>query len=139
MQDAGEIVGVANEIIVLGAWPRDSNRVAFLEGIIADEVRWYLAGDADDRDRIHHRICQACDSVGGAWSRRDENRPNFARGAGITFSSMYRALLMTHEHVLDSVLIENGIINRQHCATGITKNVLDTLIFQGSQDNFRAG
>jgi hypothetical protein len=54
-----QIVDVLHQPVVLGARPGDADGVAFLEGIIADQVRRHLAGDADQRDRIHQRIGQA--------------------------------------------------------------------------------
>ncbi len=66
VQDAAQLVHVLDQIIVLGAGARDADRVAFLEGVVADQMRRHLTGDADDRDRIHERVGQAGDGVGRA-------------------------------------------------------------------------
>jgi len=50
VQNARQIFDALDQIIVFRARPRDADRVAFLEGVIADQVRWDLAGDADDRN-----------------------------------------------------------------------------------------
>src|SRR6186997_841713 len=50
VQNARQILDALDQIIVFRARPRDADRVAFLEGVIADQVRWDLAGDADDRN-----------------------------------------------------------------------------------------
>ena len=66
VQDAGEIVDVLHQPVVLGAGPRDADRVALLEGVVADQVRGYLAGDADDGNGIHQRVGQPGYGVRGA-------------------------------------------------------------------------
>ena len=53
MQNARQVVDAAHEIIVLGAIAGDAGRVAFLERVGADEMGRHLAGDADERNRIH--------------------------------------------------------------------------------------
>ena len=50
VQDARQGVHVLDEIIVLGARAGDADRVAFLEGVVADQMRRHLAGDADHRN-----------------------------------------------------------------------------------------
>ena len=50
VQNARQILDALDQIIVFRARPRDADRVAFLEGVIADQVRRDLAGDADDRN-----------------------------------------------------------------------------------------
>ncbi len=55
MHDAGEVVDVADEVVVLGAGPGDADRVALLEGVRADEMGRNLAGDADERNGIEQR------------------------------------------------------------------------------------
>ena len=64
VQHLGQIVDVAHQPVVLGAGPRDAHGVAFLEGIIADQVRRHLPGDAHQRNRIHQRVGQRCHHVG---------------------------------------------------------------------------
>ncbi len=52
VQHARQIGDRFDEIIVLGAGPRDADRVAFLERVIADQMGRHLAGDDDERDRV---------------------------------------------------------------------------------------
>ena len=66
MQHAGQFADVLDEVIVLCAGPRDAGRVGFLESVIADQVRRDLAGQADDRHRVHQRVGQAGDRIGRA-------------------------------------------------------------------------
>ena len=50
VQDGGKFTHVAHQPIVLGARPRDANRVALLERVGPDQVRRDLAGDDNQRD-----------------------------------------------------------------------------------------
>ena len=52
---------------------------------------------------------------------------------------MAGALLVTDEDMLDIVLLDDLVIDRQDGAAGITEDVLDALVFQGPDDHFRAG
>ena len=45
-----QIVHVQNEVIMLGAAPRNANRIALLESVRSDQVRRHLPGKHDHRD-----------------------------------------------------------------------------------------
>ena len=138
MQDAREIVDVLHEVIVLGAGPRDADRVAFLEGVVADEMGRHLAGDADQRNRVHQRIGEAGHRIGGAGTRGDEHDARLAGRAGIAFRRMGRPLLVAHQDVLHLLLLEDLVIDRQHRAAGIAENMLDPLVGQRLQHDLGA-
>ena len=138
MQDARQILDRAHQIIVLGAMPGDADRVGFLERVRADEMGRHLAGDADDRDRIHQRVGEAGDGIGGAGPRRHQQHADLAGGTRIALRRMGRALLVAHEHMLDEVLVEQRVIDRQHRAARIAENRIDALILQGLHNHFRA-
>ena len=46
---------------------------------------------------------------------------------------------MTHQNVLEFVLLENLIIYRQYRPTGITKNCIYPIVDQRLDNHFRAG
>ena len=99
VQHAREIVDVLHQPVVLGAGPRDADGVALLEGVVADQMRRHLAGDADDGDGIHQRVGEARDGVGGTRTRRDEHDADLAGGARIAFGGMHRAAFLADEDV----------------------------------------
>ena len=113
---------------MLGAGARDADRVAFLERVVADEVRRHLAGDADERDGIHQRVGEAGDRVGGAGAGGDEHDADLAGGARIAFGRVHGAAFLADEDVLDLVLLEQLVVDRQHGAAGIAEDMLDALI-----------
>ncbi len=50
VQHARQVGDVLDQVIVLGAGPGDADRIALLEGVVADHVGRHLAGDAHERD-----------------------------------------------------------------------------------------
>ena len=123
VQHARQILDVLDQIIVLGARPRDADRVAFLERVVADQMGRHLSGDADDRDRIHQRVGQAGDRVGGAGPGGHQHAADLAGRARIAFGRVHRALLVPHQDVLQLVLLEQRVVDRQHRAARIAEYV----------------
>ena len=139
VQDARQILDALHEPVVLGAGPGDADRVALLERIRADQMRRHLAGDADDRDRIHQRIDQAGHGIGSARTRGDEADADLARRACVALGRMDDALLVATQNVTDRVLLEDLVVDRQHSAAGIAEQRVDALILQGFEHHFCAG
>ena len=139
VQRARQVGDVFDQIIVFGAGPGDADGVAFLERVVADEMRRHLSGDDDERDRIAQRIGQAGDRVGGARSGGDQHGADLAGRARITLGRMHGALLVPDQDVVHFVLLKQGVVDRQHRATGIAKKVLDALIGKCLDHHFRAG
>ena len=138
VQDAREIVDVLHQPVVLGAGPRDADRVALLEGVVADQVRRHLAGDAHDGDRIHQRVGEAGDGIGRAGPGGDQHDADLAGRARVALGRMHRAALLAHQHVLDLLLLEQLVVDRQHGAAGIAEQVLDPLVGQRPDDHLGA-
>ena len=137
VDDAREIVHVADQPVVLGRRPRDADRVAFLEGVVADEMGGHLTGQTDDRDRVHQRVGERRHHVGRARAGGDQRDADAAGRAGIAFGGMAGALLMAHQDVLDGVLLHQLVIDREHRAAGIAENMLDALVDQRLDDDLR--
>jgi len=112
---------------------RDASGVSLLKGVIADQMCRDLAGQTDNRDRIHQRIGQAGDGIGRPGPRCDKHHAGLAGRAGIALGSVNRRLLVTHQDVLDLVVLEERIIDRQHGATGVAEHNLDALILERLQ------
>ena len=138
VQHAGEIVHVLHQPVVLGAGARDADRVAFLEGVGADERGRHLPGDAHEGNRIHQRVLQGRDHVGGAGAGGDEHDARLVRRAGVAFRGVARALLVPHQDVPDRVLLVQFVVDRQHRAAGIAEQVGDAVVLQRLDDHLRA-
>ena len=113
--------------------------VSHSECVVADQVGGHLAGENNDRDRIHQRVGEAGDGVGGAGAGGDEHRTDFARRTRIAFGGMHRALLVADENVLQLLLLEHGVVDRQHRAARVAENVLDPLIHERLDHHLGAG
>ena len=77
-EDARQVVGVADEVVVLRHRQGDAVDVDLLERVLADERPGHVAGDRDHRDGVEERGADARDEVRGAGSRgahADADRP----------------------------------------------------------------
>ena len=137
MHDARQIIHVFDEIIMLGACACDADRVGLLKRIGADEMGRHLAGNAYHGNGIHQRIGQAGHRIGRAGAGGDKHNAAFTAGTGIALSRMGRALFMADKNMLNILLLEQFVINRQYGAAGIAEYMLNTLILQRLQDNLR--
>ncbi len=139
MQDTRQIVNVPHQPVVLGAGPGDADSVAFLEGIVADEMGGHLAGDADKGNGVEHCIRQRRHHVGRARAGRNEGDARLAGGAGIAFGRMAGALLVAHQDMLKSFLLNDLIIDGKHCTARVAEDRINSLVFQRLYDHFGAG
>ena len=139
VQHARQVLDALDQIIVLGAWPRDADGVRFLEGVVADQMGRHLSGDADDRDRVAQRVGQAGHRIGGAGAGGDQHAADLAGRAGIAFGRVHRALLVPHQDVLHLVLREQRVVDRQHRAARIAEQVLHALVGERLDHHFGAG
>ena len=93
----------------------------------------------DQRDRIHQRVGEPGDRIGGAGAGGDQHaRRRLPVRAGIAFGGMDRALLVAHQEWRMRVLLEQRVIDRQHRAARIAENDLDALVLQRAQEHFGA-
>jgi len=138
MNRGSDFVHAPDEVVVLGAGPGDAGRVRFLEGVIADEVRRHLAGQADDGNAVHERVGEAGHRIGRAGPGGHEHDADLAGRAGIAFRGMDRAAFLADEVMAQLVLLEDLVIDRQHGAARIAEDRLDTLIDEGFDDHFGA-
>ena len=139
VQRVRQIGDVLHQIIVFGAGPGDADGVAFLEGVVADQMRRHLPGEDDDGDRVAERVGQAGHRVGRARTGRDQNRADLAGRARIAFGGVHGALLVPHQNMVHFVLLKQRVVDRQHCTARIAKKMLDALIGQCRDHHFRAG
>ena len=139
VQHARQVLDALHQIIVLGAGPRDADGVAFLEGVVADQMRRHLTGDAHDRNRIAQRVGEAGHRIGGARTRGHQHAADLAGRARVAFGGMHRALLVAHQDVADLLLLEQRVIDRQHRAARIAEKMLDALIGKRLDHHFGAG
>ena len=130
---------VLHQPVVLGAGPGDAHGVGLLKAVGADHEGRDLAGQDHQRDRIHQRIDHTGDGIGRPGTRGDKDNARLAGGAGIAFGHVDRTLFVAHQDVADVVLLEDLVIDRQHCPAGVAEDHLDALILQRLNHHPRAG
>src|SRR3546814_12599294 len=64
VDDMAEFRRVLHQIIMLGAMAGEADRVRFLKGVSADQVRRNLTGKNDHGDAVHQRIRDAGYGIG---------------------------------------------------------------------------
>ena len=139
MQNARQLADALHEVIVLGAGACDADRVAFLECVVADEMRRHLSGEAHERGRVHERVGQSGNGIGGAGTGGHQHAADLAGRARIAFGRVHGALLVPHQDVLDLRLLEQRVVDRQHRSAGIAEEVFDPLIGQRLDHHVRPG
>ena len=140
VQHARQIVDVLHQIIVLGAGPRDADRVAFLERVVADQVGRHLPGDAR---RAGSNPSARRSARSPHWSRRDPRSPARSRPCRSSAHSLRprapRPARGAPGCAATFVLLEQRVIDRQHRAAGIAEDVLDALVGERLDHHFGAG
>ena len=111
-----------HQIVVLGDRQRDAGDVGLLKGVGADQLAAHLAGDADDRRRVHHRRGDAGDHVGRAGARGRNRDADAAARARVAVGHVRRALLVADQHVPDRKL-EHRVVGRQDRAARVAEDV----------------
>ena len=137
--DAGDVVAVAHQEVVLGDRHRDAGDVGFLERVRADQGPADLAGDRHHRDRIHVGVGQRRHQVGGPGTRGRHTDPDPAGGVGVPAGSVTTALLVAHQHVTQLVGVEQRVVDRQHRAAGDAEDDVDIELLERADHRLGSG
>ena len=89
--------------------------------------------------RVHQRIDQSGDRVGGAGAAGHQHHADLAGGAGVALGGVHRAAFLADQDVADGVLLEDRVVDRQYGAAGIAEDDLDALVLQGAEQDFCSG
>ena len=133
----GQLGHVLDQVVVLRDRQRDAGHVGLLEGIRADEGGSDLAGDRDDRDRVHHGVGQPGDQVRRARARRWPCTRRPGPSPRIAVGREGRVLLVPHEDVVHRI-VEQGVIGGHDRAAGIAEDHVDALPHQTFPDDLGA-
>ena len=123
-----EVFYPLHQEIVFHARTGDADAIDFLESIVADEVGRHLSREDDQWTRIHISSSDAGYAIGRPGARGYEDDAGFAGRARVTVGRVCRALFVAHEDMLDLVLLENFVVDVEHCTAGIPEHVLDTFV-----------
>ncbi|KAK72916.1 hypothetical protein L573_2108 [Bordetella holmesii H620] len=134
----GQVLDVAHQEVVLDAGTRDAHGVAFLEGILADGRSRHLAADDDHGDGVHVGGGDAGDGIGDARTAGHQAYAHFLRGARVRVGGVHGSLLVTHQNVLEFVLLENRVVDVKHRAARVAENVFHAFFGQAAHDDVGA-
>ena len=101
-----------DQVVVLGDRQRDAADVGFLEGVGADDGRGHLAGDRDDRHRVHVRVGDRRDQVGRARAGGGHADADLAGGLRVPLGGVAGALLVADQDVPDRGGVEQRVVRR---------------------------
>ena len=135
----GQLLDRLHEIVVLRDGQRDARDVDLLEGVGADEGVGHVARDGDERGGVEVCGGNARHEVRGARARSGDDDADLAGGTGIAVGRMGGSLLMSGQDMVNLVLIlENGVINVDDLASGITEDRLAALLDERADDDIRS-
>jgi hypothetical protein len=120
--------------IVFGAGSRDAEGVRFLKCVAADQLRGHLAGERDHRYRIHERVDQAGDQIGGARTGCGAAHADPAGCPGISLGGKNGVLLVPHQDVPDMVIVD-GVIKRQRDTAGVAENAIHLFVHKALEEH----
>jgi hypothetical protein len=123
--------------VVLGDAHRDAGDVALLEGVGADGDRRDLAGDDDERRRVHVGVADRRDDVGGARSARDHGDTGAAGRECVALGHVPGSLLVAHEDVADT-RVDQRVVDGQNGAAGQAEDGVDPLLFEALYEGLRS-
>ncbi len=126
-QDAGEVVRVADEVVVLGHRQGDAGDVDLLEGVLAEQRGGHVAGDGDHRDRVELGGGDPGDQVGGGRARGAQADADLAGGAGVAVGGVGGALLVADEDVAEVGMVAQDVVERQDHAARVAEEDVDAL------------
>ena len=112
--------------------PRDTDHISFLERIGADQMTLDLTGDNDHRDGVHVSSGDTCNGISRTRTTGYKYYPGSTCSPGIAIRHMSGCLLMSHQNMLNPVLLEESIIDMQHSAARITEDIVNAFVLECS-------
>ena len=109
---------------------RHPEKVRFLEGALADHRLRHLAGDGDQRHRIHVSIGNGRDEVGGAGAAGGHANAGLAGGAGISFRGEGAALLVARQNRANAFGMGQSLMDFHAGSAGIGENRVNAFLFE---------
>ncbi len=128
--DARQVVGVADQVIVLGHRQGDAVDVDLLEGVLADQGARDVARDRDHRHRVEKGGPDPRDEVRRAGSGGAHAHAHATRHPCVAVRRMCPALLVPDQHVAELRVVTQDVIQRQDHATGVAEEHIDALAEQ---------
>ena len=138
-QRRGHVFGALHEDRVLRDRHRDPHDVDLLEGIRSHRGREHLAGDREQRHRVHVGVGDRGDEVGGTRTGGRDRDADATRGGGVALGGVAGALLVAHQDVPDGGGCHQLVVERHDGAARQSEDVGDAELFERGEDRARSG
>ena len=129
--DARQVVGVADQVVVLGHRQRDAVDVDLLERVLADQRAGHVAGDRDHRHRVQEGGADPGHEVGRARSRGPHAHADPAGDPRVAVGGVGAALLVADEDVAELGVVAEDVVERQDHAARVAEEDVDALAEEG--------
>ena len=136
--DARQVVGVADQVVVLRHRQRDAVDVDLLERVLADQRRGHVPGDRDHRHGVEEGRPDPGDEVRRARTGRAHAHADAPGDAGVAVRGVGAALLVTDEHVAELRVIAEDVVERQDHAARVAEEDVDALAEERLAQDVRA-
>ncbi len=113
-----DLVGLGHQVVVLRHRHGDAADVGLLEGIGADGGRGHLAGDRDERHRVHVGVGDRRHQVGRPRSRGRHADAHPAGRDGVALRGVAGALLVADQDVPHRGRVQQRVVRREDRAAG---------------------
>ena len=136
----GNVFRVLHQVMVLGDCAGDLDHRCLLKRIGADDVPGHLAGDGDQRNRIHLGVSQSRDKIERSRPRSRHDYAGLARGAGVSLGGEYAPLFVAGQDRANPVLVARESLVQGHARTPrIGKHDIDAMARQRFDQNVCSG
>ena len=133
-----DFVDIGDKVAVFHHRQGQPVEISLLESALPDHRLRHLTGDGDQRDRIHVRVGDAGDEVGGAGAAGGHADAGLAGGAGVALGRKRPALLVSRQDGANLFRTGQRLVQLHARATRVGEQGVHTLPLQGFDENLTA-
>ena len=140
LHHAGDVVGVGDQVVVLGDAAADLHHRGLLERVGADHAGPHLAREHDHRNAVELGVGDGRDEVEGPRAARAHAHARAASGAGVALGGEGAPLLVPREDGADLVLVAGERLVKRHARPArVGKDHVDPVPDQRLNDHVGPG
>ena len=133
-----QIARVLDQEIVFDNRPCNADRIALLERVQTNRVRWYLPRDDHHGNTVHIGGSNAGHSIRGTRPGGYQRDAHITRGTGVAVCGMNGTLFVANQNVLNGVLLVESVVNVKYSPTWIAPDVFNAFGLQSFNENLGA-
>ena len=130
-----DLVDVGDEVAVFHHRQGQPEKVGLLKSALADHRLRHLTRNGDQRDRVHVRVGNAGDEVGGTGAAGGHADAGFAGGAGVALGREGAALFVARQDGADLLRPCQRLVKLHARAAGVGEEGVHALAFQGFDEH----